>query len=427
MGGKNISKNIIFTKTIVPVIALIIVISIFSPIKGIIIQHPCLLTNSGKTLYVGGSGPGNYSTIQAAINAADAGDTVFVYNDSSPYYETLVVDKSIYLIGEEKNTTIIDGHKNDEHIIALAVGNSTVSGFTIQHSRTGKDGIWIESDNNLILNCNLIDNDDEGIYIGDGSKNNNHISRCYFRGNYYPGIYIHGWKDKPASNNVISYCMFDEDDIYLRYAPHTIISHCKLHGEFSDISVWLGADHCLIANCTFDSAGGHAIYIDADFSTISNCIINNTGGSSIYFYGYYGAKTIKIFNCTVTNSKSYGIVLTESKNCIISGCHLENNTWAGIGFLCNPVNTEVYDCNFVDNDYAIAIHYINFFNRFYRNNFINDMGEINPRYNCVFMLNFYIENYWSDWKGVGPYHVHGFLNWDWHPAQEPYNHFMKKN
>lgn len=29
-------------------------------------------------LYVGGSGPGNYSTIQSAIAAASAGDTIFV-------------------------------------------------------------------------------------------------------------------------------------------------------------------------------------------------------------------------------------------------------------------------------------------------------------------------------------------------------------
>lgn len=33
----------------------------------------------GDTLYVGGDGPGNYSTIQAAIDNASGGDSVFVY------------------------------------------------------------------------------------------------------------------------------------------------------------------------------------------------------------------------------------------------------------------------------------------------------------------------------------------------------------
>ena len=47
----------------------------------------------GTTLFVGGSGPGNYSSIQAAIDDANPGDTVFVYSDSSPYYEQITVDK----------------------------------------------------------------------------------------------------------------------------------------------------------------------------------------------------------------------------------------------------------------------------------------------------------------------------------------------
>ena len=58
----------------------------------------------GNTLYVGGLGPGNYSTIQAAINDANRGDTVIVFDDSSPYYENVVVDKSIQLINEDRNT-----------------------------------------------------------------------------------------------------------------------------------------------------------------------------------------------------------------------------------------------------------------------------------------------------------------------------------
>ena len=56
------------------------------------------------TLYVGGGGPGNYTTIQIALDAASAGDTVFVYNGT--YYENLVIKKNIALIGENKNTTI---------------------------------------------------------------------------------------------------------------------------------------------------------------------------------------------------------------------------------------------------------------------------------------------------------------------------------
>ena len=62
----------------------------------------------GKTLYVGGDGPGNYTRIQDAIDDASDGDTVFVFN--STYYENIEINMSIRLIGENKNTTIIYGN-----------------------------------------------------------------------------------------------------------------------------------------------------------------------------------------------------------------------------------------------------------------------------------------------------------------------------
>jgi hypothetical protein len=41
-------------------------------------------TSKGNWLYVGGSGPGNYTKIQDAIDNASNGDTVFVFNGT--YY-----------------------------------------------------------------------------------------------------------------------------------------------------------------------------------------------------------------------------------------------------------------------------------------------------------------------------------------------------
>ena len=67
------------------------------------------LVEAPSTLYVGGVNPGNYSKIQDAINDSVDGDTVYVFDDSSPYYENIIVDKSINLIGEDKNTTVIHG------------------------------------------------------------------------------------------------------------------------------------------------------------------------------------------------------------------------------------------------------------------------------------------------------------------------------
>ena len=50
------------------------------------------------TLYVGGGGPGNYTTVQEAIDAANDGDTVYVFGGT--YYENVIVNKRLSLIGE---------------------------------------------------------------------------------------------------------------------------------------------------------------------------------------------------------------------------------------------------------------------------------------------------------------------------------------
>jgi len=92
-------------------VCILMIISMILPVSGIIVSEKTsqLLTTSGNILSVGGSGPGNYSTIQGAINAANDGDTVFVYDDSSPYNENIIITKPIVLLGENKLTTVIHG------------------------------------------------------------------------------------------------------------------------------------------------------------------------------------------------------------------------------------------------------------------------------------------------------------------------------
>jgi len=89
-----------------------------------------MLTPTGHWLYVGGTGPGNYSTIQNAINASTDGDTVFVY--AGTYYEHIRVFRAIRLLGQAMNTTIIDGQYAGT--VVLLNATVTISGFTLQHS-----------------------------------------------------------------------------------------------------------------------------------------------------------------------------------------------------------------------------------------------------------------------------------------------------
>ena len=82
----------------------------FLPVSGVIIIDR-IASNivNGNTLYVGGDGPGNYSTIKDAIQNATDGDTVFVYSGTYVIDDLLFIDVSIRLIGENKEITVISG------------------------------------------------------------------------------------------------------------------------------------------------------------------------------------------------------------------------------------------------------------------------------------------------------------------------------
>jgi parallel beta-helix repeat protein len=112
------------------------------------------------TWYVGGSGPGNYSKIQDAIDNASAGDIVFVYNGI--YKEHVFINKQIHLIGESKSNTTIDGSGLGD--IITIFGNSangtSISKFTI--TSTGSKGILVSFSSNVLINDTNIHN----CYIG---------------------------------------------------------------------------------------------------------------------------------------------------------------------------------------------------------------------------------------------------------------------
>jgi parallel beta-helix repeat protein len=158
--------------------------------------------DKGNILYVGGDGPGNYTSIQAAIDAASDGDTVFVYDDSSPYYERVSIKKTINLIGENRDTTIIESESSSQAILCRA-DNIVVSGFTITNFNYpyGGKGIVIDANNNVIHNNKIMHCISQGIYI-DHSAENNIITNNLILHNRRSGILTRG-SENTVTWNVI--------------------------------------------------------------------------------------------------------------------------------------------------------------------------------------------------------------------------------
>jgi len=134
----------------------------------------------GTTLYVGGSGPGNYSTIKDAIDNATDGDTIYVYNGT--YKENLVLNKIITLIGESRDRVIIDG-SNSGNTVKITSDNVSITHFTIQH---GGIGIYIVRSSNISIYNNRIIDNWEGIGLLESTTTI--ISTNIITDNFFEGI-----------------------------------------------------------------------------------------------------------------------------------------------------------------------------------------------------------------------------------------------
>jgi len=207
MSMRSINKKILIMSLI-----LILIINYISiaPAKNVI--------SINKTIYVNDEGFGDYTKIQDAINNATDGDTIFV--DSGTYFEHLLINKTINLIGENKKTTIIDGNST-KTVIYISADKVTISGFTIQNSGFYfYSGIHIDSNDNNISE-NIIKNNNWGVFIT-GSSNNS-INSNIIHNNFVYGLYL-----SIANNNTISknkIIKHNGDGIYLRFSSNNSIDH----------------------------------------------------------------------------------------------------------------------------------------------------------------------------------------------------------
>jgi len=316
---EKIQNDSFIKKVAFTVIVLLIAMNIIPSSGTIVEKQSTILTSNGDILYVGGSGSGNYTKIQDAIDNASDGDTVFVYDNSSPYYENVIVDVSINLIGEYSNTTIIDGSKSG-NVVNIASDNTNISGFTIQNSGSFDDGINIRSNYNTIKGNNIIWNGYLGIYLLD--SHDNIISGNTILNNF-DGIYL----DDSSNNTIIS----------------NNISYNKNWG------IELSVSHCNnISNNIIHSHLGNIELFLSNKNTINNNIISNAYHRGVVLQ--FSNNNI-ISRNNISSTKFIGIVVVSRDNKIIQNNFIKNKIHACFAFFSFPIliNYNKWDGNYWDN------------------------------------------------------------------------------
>jgi parallel beta-helix repeat protein len=144
-----------------------------------------------------GWGYSHFNKIQDAVDAVHIYKTVYVFNGT--YSEHMVIDKTIKLIGEDKNNTIVDG-EGASMVIYNSADSVNISGFTIRNAgdEYPAAGIYCDYSNYNIISDNIVtSNGGDGIIIHRSLYNT--ISGNTITQNNQLGIYLE-WSD---SNKVI--------------------------------------------------------------------------------------------------------------------------------------------------------------------------------------------------------------------------------
>ena len=382
-------------------------------------------SNRDNYLYVGGSGPENYTTIKSAVDNATNGTTVFVYDDSAPYCENIEIDKSISLIGESKYTTIVDG--NGTTIFRILADNVRIMDFYIQNSDAR--GMRIYSDFNNISN-NIFYDVTEGLEFT--NSNNNIVYRNTIKGVYHS----YGIKLAPSENNIIS-----ENNLQNEYhvgislsdgSSNNTISNNILNGSYyRGISIY-SSNNMITKNYITRGGGqsggsGGGIICDAG---VNNFIKNEVSYCNMGMY--ITASSCNIKNNIIVNNYNHAILLLGDNN-YISGNIINENKQRSVIIFGGSFN-KVINNAFINNSNWDALILIGGSrNIIEKNNFIGNDGDAHFDTSWGNRWN---KNYWDECIG-GIYLINGFweiykpyiedpvrtiyyFNVDLRPARKPY-------
>jgi len=362
--------------------------------------------------------PTDYSTIQEAINAASEGDTVFIRNGT--YFENIVVNKTVAIVGENVETTIVDGLQHRD-VIVVAADNVSVSDLTVQNGKYC--GIEVLSSVNCTLTNIMARNNEFGIDLFE-SRN------CSLTGN-------------TATNNELGLSLGRSGGNYLRdnsLYGNTENFNCYLPGTPQRIEDYLNDVD------TSNTVDGKPIYywinrngeeVPSDAGAV--VVVNSTNikaASLTLTHNRHGILFFATSNVIISENaiedNAFGVLLIHSASCTITANHLAQNRIAGLHLIssndCHITNNALTTSQSTDtacaltiegsHDCEIAENLISHNSRgislressgvIYHNSLVSNTQQVvlsEPGNNIVWHSGYPDGgNYWSDYAGVDGHH-----------------------
>jgi len=310
----------------------------------------------------------SYSTIQAAIDAAEtlAGHVIRV--DSGVFSERVSVRKAVSLVGKDRSSTVIDGFGGT--VVQVQSDNVEVRDFTV---RNGVFGIYVNHSANVRIINNVVFNGSYGIRL--------YFSRnAQVIGNRVSGFRFFGIEVDSSGNGFFRSNQMVGNKYNFGVDGNSLTDFLNDIDESNTVNDqpvrYLTDQHWLtIDSLTFDSIGYLGLVNSTNIKVEDIEVENNKQGILFAFVanssivkanavdnwnGVYVAhsKNVSVSWTTANYNYDYGIKFFNSSCSSATGNNVDSNGWAGIGLFRSPSSIlDKNEANF--NSYNFHIVYTN--------------------------------------------------------------------
>jgi parallel beta-helix repeat protein len=216
-------------------------------------------TAAGYPVYV------RYASLQAAIDAAHMGETVFV--GRGVYYERLNITKPLTLAGEHTETTILDG-QDEGTVIRVAADGVTVTGFTLRRCGCpcgGNSGVLIAGPHRTITVTHTLIAQNLGYGITVDNSSDVTLADNTLASNSY-GLRLLSSTQITVVNNVVA--NNTSFGIYVEFSNNSLLHSNDLIGNTFGIGLFYSANNTFYHNNLCDNA--EPLYAQASQNTWDN-------------------------------------------------------------------------------------------------------------------------------------------------------------